>query len=82
MIEWQQQSSRSQITIAWSVPVAGEFQLVAIDKSGGQFGPAKVVWGILGPPDHLVVLERGVAANLDAAKRAAERAFATITDLN
>jgi hypothetical protein len=77
MIEWQQTVEPSA-TYSMERAVVDEFLLVAFDCRSGRFGPAKFVWGIFGPPDHQVVLERGVAADLEAAKAAAECALATL----
>jgi hypothetical protein len=76
MIDWRQTTEPSLSGDQVKHAVVGEFRLVAIDLQADQLGPAEIVWELYGPPDHQTLLETGTADSLDAAKAAAEQAFA------
>jgi hypothetical protein len=78
MIEWQQTIDPSVSGYHAEQALVGEFRLAVFDQPSDRFGPAKVIWGILGPPEPRVVLARGIAADVDAAKAAAEQALAAL----
>ena len=75
MVEWKPDPT----FVSAEQAVVGEFRLIVFDQPFDHyFAPSKAVWGILGPPEQRTVVAKGTAADVNAAKVAAEEALAEL----